>query len=142
MLSFYKPFQPASVVFASAVPSRQTELDWAIMPSSCPFFGPDPRLRWKERLDSDLVAESVLDLAESVLIYSLQPKLNFVKLKPPRTSKPIHIHVQNYAGTQILDDLMLEYSNDMGLMIVPPTRSSAGRLGTEVEGQVWQMDTV
>lgn len=81
-----------------------------------------------EWLDSDRVAESVLDLTESVLIYALQPRLNSAKLKPPRTSKPIHIHVQNYAGTSILDDLMLEFSQDTGLMVVPPKDSFAGRL--------------
>jgi hypothetical protein len=82
-----------------------------------------------EWLDSDNVAEGVLDLTESVLIYALQPKLNSAKLKSPRTNKPIHIHVQNYADTLILDDLMLEFSKDTGLMVVPSKGSSAGNLG-------------
>ncbi len=82
-----------------------------------------------EWLDSDRVAESVLDLTESVLIYALQPRLNSAKRRSPRTSKPIHIHVQNYTETLILEDLMLEFSNATGLMVVPSKGSSVGRLG-------------
>jgi len=72
-----------------------------------------------EWLDSDEVAEGVLDLTESLLIYALQPRLNSAKRKRPQGRKPVSIHVQNYAGTGILDDLILEYSENDGLSFVP-----------------------
>lgn len=77
-----------------------------------------------EWLDSDNVAEGVLDITESLLIYALQPRLNSAKRKPPQGRKPIHIHVQNYAGTGILDNLVLEYSRSKKLSFVPSQRES------------------
>lgn len=83
-----------------------------------------------EWLDSDRVAENVLDLTETLLIYALQPKLNSAKRRRPLVANPMHIHVQNYAGTGLLNDLMLEYSNEQGLRVIPSKGSLAGGLGT------------
>lgn len=82
-----------------------------------------------EWLDSDSTAAEVLDLTESTLIYALQPRLNSAKRKPPKAKKPIHIHVQNYADTKVLDNLMLDYASGQGLMIIPSNGSFVGNLG-------------
>lgn len=82
-----------------------------------------------EWLDSDRLAESVLDWTETLLIYALQPRLNRAKRKRPQGLSPIHIHVQNYAETGLLDNLMLEFSNERGLSFVPSKGSHSGSLG-------------
>lgn len=64
-----------------------------------------------EWVQPEALAEKILDRVESVLIYALQPELNVAKRRRPNLDKPIEIHVQNYAQSELLDDLMLWLKN-------------------------------
>ena len=72
-----------------------------------------------EWVESETLAEKILDYVESVLIHALQPELNVAKLRRPNVDKPVHIHVQNYEKSHLLDGLMLWQKNREPLNFVP-----------------------
>ncbi len=65
-----------------------------------------------EWIDPEQLAERILDSVESVLIYALQPELNVNKRKKPTVDTPVFIHVQNFVGGYLLNNLMLWHNND------------------------------
>ena len=73
-------------------------------------------LEWVEPEELSAV---LLDCVESVLIYALQPELNTAKRRKPKVGKPVSVHVQNYAGNDLLNDLMLWHRDDEPMSFVP-----------------------
>ena len=72
-----------------------------------------------EWVEPDTVASVLLDCVESVLIHALQPELNTAKRRKPTVGKPVFVHVQNYAGNDLLNDLMLWHKDREPLTFVP-----------------------
>lgn len=60
-----------------------------------------------EWVEPEVLAEEILDRVESVLIHALQPDLNVAKRRRPTVDRPVHVHVQNYSKSDLLDGLML-----------------------------------
>nr|WP_294866195.1 hypothetical protein [uncultured Pseudogulbenkiania sp.] len=72
-----------------------------------------------EWVEPEGLAEKILDCVESVLIHALQPELNVAKRCRPSLDMPMHIHVQNYTNSDLLDGLMLWQRNGEPLGSVP-----------------------
>jgi hypothetical protein len=72
-----------------------------------------------EWLESEALANQTLDIVESVLIYALQSELNIAKRRRPRLERPLRIHMQNYAESAFLSDLLLCLRNGEPISIVP-----------------------
>lgn len=60
-----------------------------------------------EWIEPDTLARSLLDSVESQLIHQFQPPLNTDKKEAYRAKKPFVIHIQNLAGSQVLNDRMV-----------------------------------
>lgn len=71
-----------------------------------------------EWVEPETLAEKILDSVESVLIHALQPELNVAKRRRPTVERALHIHVQNYADSELLDGLMLWQRNGEPLNFV------------------------
>jgi hypothetical protein len=72
-----------------------------------------------EWVEPEALAEEILDRVESVLIHALQPSLNVAKRRRPGVDRPVHIHVQNYTQSVLLDGLMLWQRKGEPLSFVP-----------------------
>lgn len=72
-----------------------------------------------EWVEPEELSALLLDCVESVLIHALQPDLNTAKRRKPKVGKPVSIHIQNYAGNDLLDELMLLHKDREPLSFVP-----------------------
>lgn len=72
-----------------------------------------------EWVEPETLAETILDCVESVLTHALQPELNVAKRRRPTVDRPVHIHVQNYVKSDLMDGLMLWQRNGEPLNFVP-----------------------
>lgn len=78
-----------------------------------------------EWVEPEEISERLLDCVESVLIHALQPVLNTAKRRKPKVGKPVFIHVQNFAGSDLFDDLMLWHNDTEPMSFVPAKNMGA-----------------
>lgn len=78
-----------------------------------------------EWIEPEELSVRMLDCIESVLIHALQPDLNTAKRRKPNIGKPVFIHVQNFAGNDLLDGLMLWHQDREPLSFVPAKNMGA-----------------
>lgn len=78
-----------------------------------------------EWVEPEELSARLLDCVESVLIHALQPDLNTAKRRKPEVGKPVFIHVQNYAGSDLFDELMLWHNDREPMSFVPAKNMGA-----------------
>ena len=72
------------------------------------FMDKDHNLIPLEWISDFKLAEEYLSSVEAQLIYELKPELNKTHMKNYNTKYPVQIHIQNFTGSKLLNDVFID----------------------------------